>query len=100
MNYIVDYITLVYFPQNLNEKQEKEKKKRSKKDLRLTIPKPTPIWARSGVLKTKTVRSLEKRREMELKTAKALAQKFKKFAQVIRVPFTLESHRLRRKKRC
>lgn len=56
----------------------------------MAVPKPTPKYARSGVLKTKRIQSLENRREKELQKARDLAQKFKKFAQVIRVPFTLE----------
>jgi hypothetical protein len=93
-NYISPQLTILFLGfflfQELNKKLELQKKRRCK-DPRLAVPKPNIKDVRSGVLKTKTVRSLEKRREMELKKARVLAGKFKKFAQVIRVPFTLES---------
>ena len=65
----------------------------SRRDKKLAIPKPTLKNARSGIAKTSEnrVRSMEKRLENELRRARVRAQKFKEFAQVIRVPYTLES---------
>jgi hypothetical protein len=69
---------------------KEEGKKRSRKDPNLAVPKPTPDHPRSSVIKTKKIRSLKTRREIELKKARDRAVKFIKYAQVIRVPLTLE----------
>jgi len=89
--FLLAYITLAYLLQAKIEEVKNEKKKKVKRDPKLAVPTPTPTGVRSGVLKTKRVRSLAKRREKELSKARALAGKFKMFAQVIRVPFSLES---------
>lgn len=75
-------------------KTRKERKKTSKKDPTLAIPKPKTEKARNGVLKTNLKvnnRCLGKLREIALGKARVRAQNFVKFAQVIRVPFKLET---------